>query len=252
MSDPADTRPKAHPGAPPGSPPTGEGDRMRTPGETARGEAQAARDAASRAASDIGAEAQAAAQTLKREGAALLDEAKDRATHFAEEGKQAGAERAEGVARAIHRAAEELESESPALARTIHDAAGAVDGMARAIRERSFGEMLRGAEDFARRQPLVFFGAAALAGFAVTRFARASATHHHAQAERHPGMPPRPGATMASTRAEYPRAAAMPGTAAPMPGHVTGEDGTPRPATLASASLGGAAAYRPPGQENKA
>jgi hypothetical protein len=51
--------------------------------------------------------------------------------------------------------------------------------MARALRERSPGDLLRGAEDFARRQPLMFFGAATLAGFALARFARASAAHAH-------------------------------------------------------------------------
>ena len=228
MSDPGNPRQYTDPGAPPGADPG-----LRKVGDDLRNAAREAREAGSQAASTISAEASAAAGTLKREGAALLDTAKERAASMADDGKRAGAEQAQGLARAIHRAADDLEAESPELARVIHDAAGTVDGMARALRDRSPAEMLRGAEDFARSQPMFFFGAAALAGFALTRFARASATHRHAH--------------MQDGQTEYPRAPAVANTAASaLPGHRVGEDGATRPATLASASLGGAAAYRPP------
>lgn len=230
MSDPGNpTRPQTPEN-------TGEAG-LRQAGEDLRVAAREARTAASEAATTVSSEAVAAAETLKREGAELLGTARHRAEGLAQEGVQAGAAQAKGIARAIHRAAEELERESPTLARTIHDAAGTVDGMARALRDRSPGEMLRGAEDFARRQPLVFFSAAALAGFAIARFARASATHHHpphgARHDLHAGGTSAIGG--------------MAGTTTRAPGWVADETGTPRPATLASASLGGSAAYRPRG-----
>ncbi|WP_408611992.1 hypothetical protein, partial [Falsiroseomonas oryzae] len=150
---------------------------LRQAGEDLRSTAEGARQAASEAASTVAAEARAAAETVKREGAAVLDTARSRAEEMAQEGVRTGVQQASGIARAIHRAADELQGDSPQLARTVHDAAGAIDRLAQSLRDRSPGEMLRGVEDMARRQPLAFFGAAALTGFALARFARSSATH---------------------------------------------------------------------------
>jgi hypothetical protein len=125
-----------------------------------------------------------AARTVKQEGEALLGTAREQAEGMAQQGQRAGAAQAEGVARAVHRAAEELERDNPTLARVVRDAAGSVDGMARALRDRSPAEMWRSAEGWARQRPLVFFGAAAIAGFALSRFARSSGAQagapHHA------------------------------------------------------------------------
>lgn len=118
-----------------------------------------------------------AARTVKQEGEALLGSAREQAEGMAQQGQRAGAAQAEGVARAVHRAAEELERDNPTLARVVHEAAGSVDGMARALRDSSPAEMWRSAETWARQRPLVFFGAAAIAGFALSRFARSSGEH---------------------------------------------------------------------------
>jgi hypothetical protein len=125
-----------------------------------------------------------AARTVKQEGEALLDTAREQAEGMAEQGQRAGAAQAEGVARAVHRAAEELERDNPTLARVVRDAAGSVDGMARALRDRSPGEMWRSAESWARQRPLAFFGAAAIAGFALSRFARSSVPRHAGASHR--------------------------------------------------------------------
>jgi ElaB/YqjD/DUF883 family membrane-anchored ribosome-binding protein len=166
----------------PGMMPKRPAEDLQTAAERARQEARRAgedvRATAREAAATVAAEASAAAQSLKEEGAAALEGARARAEQAAQQGVQRGAEQVGGIARAIHRAADELESDSPELARTIHDAAGRVDGMARALRQRSPGDLLRSAEDFARRQPMVFLGVATVAGFALARFARASSRHH--------------------------------------------------------------------------
>jgi hypothetical protein len=225
-----------------------------TPADDLRAAAEQTKQAASSAASQVKAEAVAAAETVKQEGAALLETARGRASEMAQEGVQAGAAQASGLARAIHRAADELRDESPQLADTVREAAGALDGMARALRDRSPGDVLRGAEDFARRQPLAFVGVTALAGFAIARFARASTARQETS-----------GGMAGGQRMQHPDHAAhragmggpaagtvtgpMPGTsgATQAPGWTADQDGQPRPATLASASLGGAAAYRPRG-----
>jgi hypothetical protein len=123
----------------------------------------------------VGDEAAAVVQDVKAEGAAVVDAAQERATGFAEEQKEAGAEQADSLARAVHRAADELQGTSPQIARYVHEAASSVDHLGRALRERSPGELIIGVEDLARRQPVAFFGAAVLAGFALARFAKSSA-----------------------------------------------------------------------------
>jgi hypothetical protein len=186
---------------------------------------------------------------------------------MAQEGVRVGADRAGGIARAVHRAADEIEGDSPALARTIHEAAGALDGMARRLREQSPGEMLHGAEDFARRQPLAFFGVAALAGFAVARFARSSsprrsgpAAHGRTRDTLHDMRTAGTGATgpVAGARGVGTGSAGVGPTAqtgdwprtTELPGKPADDAGTPRPSTLASASLGGAAAVQSPPRDD--
>jgi hypothetical protein len=180
------------------------------------------------------------AGTLKREGAELLGAAREGAGHLAEEGVAAGAERAGGLARAVHRAAEAIEPESPTLARTVREAARGLDGMARRLRERGPGEMLRGAEDLARRQPMLVLGAAALAGFALARFTKSSGARRGMGEAR--GEMPRHDTPMGTT-IEARQAAHHAGDMPPGgPARVRDAGDMPRPATLSGAPLGGAAA----------
>lgn len=205
-------------------------------------------------ASELGAEAKGAAgrlrdeatgaiQDIKAEGSDVIEAARHRASSFAEEQKQAGADQAKGLAEATHRAADQLRDVSPQIAHYVHEAASSIEGMARALRERSPGELIGQAEDLARRQPVAFFGAAVLAGFALARFARSSASH---------GEPERRGSARmygGPSRGDIatPRTSAM-----GAPGWVPGTSRTTglpddmtvssHPATGPAASLGGAAA----------
>ncbi|MGG5808558.1 hypothetical protein [Falsiroseomonas sp. CW058] len=271
MSDPFQTSHSTQP------PDTGQS-ATRSPGEDLRAAAAEARAAAAQAASTVAQEATAAAQTLKQQGAEVVQAVQARAEGIAEQGKRSTAEQAEGLARAVHRAAEELEGATPQLASIVHDAAGTIDGMARSLRESSPGDLIQGVQDFARRQPLAFFGAAVLAGFALARFARASNPHRHDEyGGRHDyneyGGYGDYDAVPASSQGTSYAGGSMGGTgmgssgmgssgmggsssggaqthgaATGAPGWVQDENGTSRPATLASASLGGAAAMQSPSQ----
>lgn len=208
--------------------------------------AQQAKDQASVATARMGDEASRALEDLRAEGEGVAAAAQERALGLAEEGKRAGATQAEGFARALHRAAESLERDTPQLAHFVHDAAGSVDVLARSLRDHSPGELMGRVQDMARRQPVAFFGAAVLAGFALARFARSSAEDHAAPSR---------------LRDEAPRAAGGAGIATPRPaglgapGWVPSDDhagGAPaRPATMAGATLGGAAS-RPAGTDPSA
>ncbi|MXP62484.1 hypothetical protein E0493_03835 [Roseomonas sp. M0104] len=148
----------------------------------------------------------------------------------------------------MRRVAEDLEDASPEIARHVRSAADSVDSLATALRERSVGDLVGEVNEFARRQPVAFFGAAMVAGFALTRFARSSARDTY---------PPRSTAGSGSMahRAGRPAYAAADTNRSPTmaPGWVpdgtdrkgSAESGELRPATMPAATLGGAAAHKP-------
>lgn len=189
-------------------------------------------------------EAAGAAADLKAEGAELVESAKDRALGFAEEQKRLGADQAEGLARAVHGAADQLKQTSPQIAQYVHEAASALDGFSRTLRERSSGELMQQVEDLARRQPVAFFGAAVLAGFALARFAKSSARNAQAGGSASPGT----GLSHPMPASAANDLAGRPAAAAGAPGWVSGDaphrpgGAAPRPATMPAATLGGAAA----------
>jgi hypothetical protein len=184
-----------------------------------------------------------AVSDIKAEGADVAEAAKDRALGFAEKQKRVGADQAEGLARAVHGAADNLQDTSPQIAQYVHDAAAAMDGFARTLRNNSPGQLMGYAEDLARNRPVAFFGTAVLAGFALARFAKSSA----AEAQRSGS---RLGSQASGQSASGGSQATPHATTTDAPGWVPASSGClnddavqpPRPATMAAASLGGAAA----------
>jgi hypothetical protein len=187
---------------------------------------------------------------VKAEGASVAEAAKERAASFAEEQKRIGANQAETLARAVHGAADDLQEAAPGVAHYVHEAASAVDGLARNLRDSSPGELMGRMEDLARRQPVAFFGASVLAGFALARFARSSAENARRREADAGGHGRMQAAAGDGDAARSPQSSSMgaPGWVPAAPGR--SDDTAPqatRPATLAAASLGGAAARpRPP------
>lgn len=77
-----------------------------------------------------------------------------------------------GVGATLRAVADDLSngsSQEQTLGQIIGSLADASDG----LRDKDLGDALEGADAFARRNPLVFLGAAALAGFAATRLVKA-------------------------------------------------------------------------------
>lgn len=129
---------------------------------------------AKQAASTVRDEAVGATADIKDEVSNIASAAREKAMSLVDQQKQAGAEQAAGLARAIHRSAEELQESSPALAQHVREAAAVVSELADTLRDQSLGELIGQAEGIARRQPVAFFGVAALAGFALSRFVKSS------------------------------------------------------------------------------
>tara|TARA_R100001369_G_scaffold11247_1_gene24717 strand:- start:169 stop:720 length:552 start_codon:yes stop_codon:yes gene_type:complete len=121
-----------------------------------------ARDAAGKAAADAKARAGDVADTVASEAAS-----------YAESAKGAAADEVQNVSSALRTAAEEMRRGSP-QERTFGQIADSLADASDAVRDKDLGEMVGAVSDFAKRNPMVFLGGAALLGFAATRFAKAS------------------------------------------------------------------------------
>jgi ElaB/YqjD/DUF883 family membrane-anchored ribosome-binding protein len=101
----------------------------------------------------------------------LVDAARSAAESLLEEQKRQIAERAGGIAEALHSAAHSLEnSQNTLIARYVDEAAGRVEDISRKVRDRRWDEIVSATEDFARRQPTLFVLGAMATGFLVGRF----------------------------------------------------------------------------------
>jgi len=134
------------------------------------------KDAASRASEKIGDSLNEAAAVLKTKAIGIVEPVKDHAVHVAEEQIGTGAAKVEGIARAVHEAADKIEEEIPHAGTYVHQLADRLDDASRVAREQKLSDIVRAVDDFAHRQPLAFFGATILAGFALTRFMKSSSS----------------------------------------------------------------------------
>lgn len=141
-------------------------DHQKSSGDTTSDAKAAARDATERTK----AEAARTGEQLKHQGEEIASVARDKATGFARDQKEAGAAGIDSVARAVDRAADELEDTSPELARHARDAASQVHNFSERLREKSVGGIVDDLTGYARREPAAFFGVAVVAGFALSRF----------------------------------------------------------------------------------
>jgi hypothetical protein len=123
---------------------------------------------------------------LKGAATTMTRAAKDQAADFAsgvgqelsktaESQKVKGVETIHGFAHAISRAADELEGQSPEVARSIRAAAQKVETFSNNLHGRSVDELLKASGDFAKSQPFLFVGMSVAAGFALARFLKSSA-----------------------------------------------------------------------------
>ena len=125
-------------------------------------------------ASDL---AQSAAETVKSQAANLTGQARDVATDAGEkmmaavsDQKSAGADYVDNIAETVRRASYEFDSQLPQAGHYIRQAAAQISNVSDVLRTRDISELAGNVQDFARKQPAAFFGAAVLAGFAAVRF----------------------------------------------------------------------------------
>jgi hypothetical protein len=146
------------------------------PGEdTLKRDARAVAEEAQSVAQDLKQEATAQVENLADQAKAQLSQATDKVRGLASEQKDLLAAQVGGVADAMERVASDLETSNGASAHYARMIADNAEKLSSSIRDNSVDQLMSMAQDFGRRQPAAFIGAAALLGFAASRFLTASA-----------------------------------------------------------------------------
>jgi ElaB/YqjD/DUF883 family membrane-anchored ribosome-binding protein len=145
-------------------------------------------DTARRDLKDVGNE-------LKHEAASIAEEATQKAKGIAEEQKQVLVDQLDGVSNSLDKVAGELEDKGESSAHYLRMVADGASKLTSTVRDNNVDDMLAMAEDFGRKQPVAFMGAAALLGFVASRFMVASASRRAGHTDR-----PRDNASQAVPR----------------------------------------------------
>lgn len=133
-----------------------------------------ARDELGQKAQDAKTVAQERASELRETAKSGLHDAKAAVEERSERAKDSAADEIDKTAHGLEAAADELEG-SPVQQDLLREAADGLKQLSQAMHGKSLGTMVSDVSEFGRRNPLAFIGGAALAGFAMARFARASA-----------------------------------------------------------------------------
>jgi len=122
-----------------------------------------------------GGEASSAASELKARASEGYAAAKEEVAHRAEGAKGSIADELSGVAQALRHATGEMRDNSTSR-KAVGWVADSLNDASQAIRNRETSQLMNDISGFARRNPALFLGGAALVGFALSRFAKASAS----------------------------------------------------------------------------
>lgn len=143
--------------------------------QTVRNDARSVIDTAKTEFDKVAEEATHQASGLVDQAKAQIADVTDKAKGLAGEQKDLLANHIGGVAEAMERVANDLEgsnASSASYARMIADGAGRIS---ETVRNNDVDAIMSMAQNFGRKQPAAFMGAAALLGFAASRFLLASA-----------------------------------------------------------------------------
>lgn len=140
-----------------------------------RDDAKVVVDAARDDLDKVASEAKHQAGKLADEAKAQMHDVADKAKGLAAEQKDLVAGQIGGVADAMSKVASELEQKNASSAQYARMIADGANRISDTVRDNDIESILAMAQDFGRRQPAAFMGAAALLGFAASRFVMASA-----------------------------------------------------------------------------
>lgn len=115
------------------------------------------------------------AQQAKEQGGHLLEQAKEQLRGKVTDGKEQAAGSLESVAVALRETGDSLRSQDQSpFAGLLDTAAGAVENVSNYLRDHEVEDLVREVEEFGRRQPALFLGAAFALGFMAARFLKST------------------------------------------------------------------------------
>jgi hypothetical protein len=144
--------------------------------DTLKSDAAAAVDGAKDVASKVATEARTQGAQIIEQAKSQLSAVAGKARGMADDEKTFVAAQVDGVAAAMSRVADELDGSNGPSARYARMIADSAEQLSNTIRDKSVDQLIGMAQDFGRKQPAAFVGAAALLGFVASRFVMASAT----------------------------------------------------------------------------
>ncbi len=116
-----------------------------------------------------------AAETAMDAGRETIGAAQGRIRSLLEQQTDRAADRLDGVAGVLHKAADQLKTENNGtVAHFAEQAADRMDRVADRLRQSSLDDLVGEVEGFARRQPELFIGGAFALGFLAARFVKSS------------------------------------------------------------------------------
>jgi hypothetical protein len=115
-------------------------------------------------------------RAVKEQAGAVWNDAKQMARGKLSEQQQTAASSLGSFAEALRKSAREMQGDQQqaGVARFAQSAADGLEKLSGSLRSKDLDGMLRDAESLARRQPVLFFGAAVAAGFLAVRFLKSS------------------------------------------------------------------------------
>lgn len=145
------------------------------PTEKAKGVIRDVKEKAAGFSDDIARVAKDNAAQLGDTARGIASTAKDKVEEAVTKRKSAGADYIGSIAQATNQAADAFENDLPQAAEYIRKASDQIQGVADTVRERDVRELVDEVQEFARKQPTLFFGGAILLGFAALRFFKSTA-----------------------------------------------------------------------------
>ncbi len=130
---------------------------------------------------EVGDELRHEANALAQEARGQVEQVTEQAKGLAEDQKQALVNQLDSVSASLDKVAGELEGKGESSAHYVRMVADGANKLTSTVRDNSVDDILAIAEDFGRKQPVAFMGAAALLGFAASRFVGASASRRAAE-----------------------------------------------------------------------
>ena len=141
-----------------------------------RSDAAALTETAQADLSHLGDEVKQQAAAIGDEAMTQLEGVTDKAKGLAADQKDLLVAQLGGVSGALQKVAGELDSSGEAGSRYVRMLADGAEKLTSTVRDNDVDQIIGIAQDFGRKQPVAFMGAAALLGFVASRFVLASAS----------------------------------------------------------------------------